>query len=239
MPPRRFKRTRRSRKPRQSAKPRSKVDKKLSRRISKLESSIEHKYIDTVSDLTLTNSGGAISLLSAIDDGTDYNERVGNQITAKKVFMQYRLYHESFAVEPGGTPEQVRVILFWDVQFNSNVNFTIFTGPSPTSLELSGALLDNRGGMVTVNAPYNINTSQRFKILYDKVHNMNHGSDLYGVVVNVKKMISLHGATIKYSDASIGVDSMPSRNLVMVAYDSLSTTAAQYNFTTRFFFTDL
>lgn len=236
MAPRRYKR-RTNRKKKQSSKPRTKVDKKLSRRITKLENAVEVKYSDYATDDVPVNSGLAKSICSTIDDGTDYNERVGNQIISKKVYLQYRAYYPNDPMT-GGPGTQLRVIMFWDKQFNSNYNFQIFTGVSPTSLELSASLLDNRAGMVSMNAPYNQNTRERYHILYDRVHNINFTSPK-GQVLNVKKMIALHGAKIQYSDASVGVDSLPSRNLVIVYFDSLGLDPIQFNLTTRYFFTDM
>jgi len=167
MAPRRYRR-KNNRKKKQTAKPRTKVDKRLSRRISKLENSVEMKYIDSSTSGLMDTAGQTFSVISNMSDGDNYNQRVGNQVTAKKVFIQYRIYSP-----PQFTPTQVRMIFYWDLQFNGGVGAQLFTGGSPTPLELSTALLDDRGGMVSMNVPYNQNTRQRFKILYDVVHTLN------------------------------------------------------------------
>jgi len=221
-----------------SGAPRTRADKSLSRRISKLENEIERKYLDFTTDDAPTNSGVAKSLLSGMADGNNYNQRIGNQVTAKKLLLQYRLNHPAQADVPGSEPSQIRVMLVWDTQSNGQTAFQIFTGTSPTSVQLSTALLDDRSGMISMNATYNVNTRQRYKILYDVVHNINHGCDFYGQVLNVKKSFSLHNSIVKYSDSTTGLPVMPSRNLVLVYFDSLSLIELNANFTARFFYTD-
>lgn len=234
MPPRRIKRTRR-RKPRQSNKPRTKVDKKLSRRISKLENNIETKYLDAVTDDGPTTIGYVKSTLTNMADGDDYNERIGNQVTAKRILLQYRLYQQ-----PTDVPNQVRIMLLWDKQFNAGSPSLIFTGTSPLTEDISTAILDNRAGMVTTIAPYNMNTNQRFKILYDRLHNMTiSGSDLTGTVHVVKRMINLHNAILKYSSSTEANENLPSRNILLVVYSSLGAQAdLSLNVATRFFYQD-
>lgn len=237
---RRHKQRRRRKMGKKSGKPVTRADKRLSRRISKLENSIEKKYLDFTTDDFPTNNGIAKSLLSGMADGNNYNQRIGNEVVSNRIFFQYRLFNPAYADSPPAAPAQVRMLLLWDKQFNGFEGgvFNIFTGTSPTTLELSTALLDNRSGMISINAPYNQNTKDRFQILYDKVHNMNHGSDIYGVVHNVKKMIPLHNAKVKYSDATSGQATLPSRNLVLVYFDSLSTEPTNINWTMRYFYTD-
>lgn len=232
---RRFNKKRRTRKRRQSrAKPRTRVDKSLSRRISKLENSIETKYLDSGASGVVNTTGVTLSMLSGMAQGDDYNKRIGNEVCSKKVYIQYRLYHG-----PTDVPAQVRVMVYWDLQFNANALADLFTGSSPTAQTMSAAVLDDRAGMISVNAPYNHNTRYRYKMLYDVVHNINHGSDLVGTVLNVKRMINLHNAKIVYADTTADNDSVPSRMLLLSYFYTTATDAPTINFTTRFFFTDL
>jgi len=217
------------------SKPKTKVDKSLSRRITKLEKSPESKYLDYVATGAPTTSGVAYSLISHMDDGPDYNERIGNKITAKRVYLQYRVVFSTL------TAWQLRVIVGWDKQANGQAGLQLFTGTSPTTQELSQALLDDRAGMVTINAPYNQNTKDRYKILHDRTFNINPDSaalpDDY--VINIKKMINLNNAVVMYSEGTATIDALPSRNLFVAYYYSLSTdNTVQMNFASRFFYTD-
>jgi len=217
-----------------SVKPKTKVDKSLSRRITKLEKSPESKYLDYTSSASPTTSGVGYSLISHMDDGPDYNERIGSKITAKRVYIQYRFAFSSLL------PMQYRIIVGWDKQTNGTSGLQLFTGTSPTTQELSQALLDDRSGMVSINAPYNQNTKERFKILYDQTHNINPSNSIPPVhFINVRKMINLNNAVVMYSEGTATIDALPSRNLFAISYFSLYTdTNPQLNFTSRFFYTD-
>lgn len=215
--------------------PKTKVDKSLSRRITRLEKAPETKYIDYVTSATPTTSGVAFSLISHMDDGPDYNERIGNKITAKRVYIQYRLVFDAIHTW------QFRVIAGWDKQANGQTGLLLFTGGSPTTQQLSEALLDDRAGMVSINAPYNQNTKDRYKILYDRTFNINpdNTATTDGYVVNINKMINLNNAIVTYSEGTATIDALPSRNLFVTYYYSLSSgTGVQMNFASRFFYTD-
>lgn len=214
--------------------PKTKVDKSLARRITRLEKQPEVKYLDFTTDSAVTTTGTTLSLISHMDDGPDYNERIGDKIISKRVYLQYRLVVDTAAAW------QVRVICGWDKQTDAGLAYSLFTGTSPLTTELSTALLDNRAGMVTMNAPYNQNTKDRYKILYDKVHNINPPDlDVGSYVINVKKMINLNNAVVQYSAGVQTIDALPSRNLFVAYYYSLSAVdVIQMNLTSRFFYID-
>jgi len=163
----------------------------------------------------------------------NYNERIGSKITAKRVYLQYR-----FVFEP--QPMQLRVIAGWDKQANGQTGLQLFTGTSPTTQELSQALLDDRSSMVTINAPYNQNTKERYKILYDQTFSINPGNSIPSEhVINIRKMINLNNAVVMYSEGTATIDALPSRNLFVAYYYSLYIgSTPQMNFTSRFFYTD-
>jgi len=231
---RRRPRARRRTRTKGSVRPKTKVDKSLSRRITKLEKAPEIKYLDYTSTASPTTGGVGYSLINHMDDGPDYNERIGNKITAKRVYIQFRLAFDSL-------PMQYRIIIGWDKQTNGGATLPLFTGSAPATELLSTALLDNRSGMVTVNAPYNQNTKERYKILYDRVFNINPNNitEAGPTFFNVKKMINLNNAIVLYSDGDQTIDALPSKNLFAISYFSLYTgNAPQLNFTSRFFYTD-
>jgi len=229
---RRFKQARKSRQ-RRGTKPRTKVDKSLSRRIKRLEKAPEMKYHDYVNTTTPTNNGVAYSLVSNIDGGSDFNERVGNKIYAKKLLMQFRLDWQ-----PSAIATQFRFIVGWDKQMNAGGSFGIFTGTSPTQSDLATALLDNVAGQISINSPYNERTKQRYVILYDRIFDHNPFDPTIEYVSHIKKVIQLHNTVINYNDDNIGLDTLPSRNLFVCYFDSFSTNAVNINANYRLFYTD-
>lgn len=236
MAPRRFKkRSRRLRNRAKNSKPVTRADKRLSRRISKLEKGIEMKYLDQVLDAGPTTTGATFNVLANMADGNNYNERIGNKVTSKGILLNYRIYQDPLET----APNQVRIILFWDKQFNGGLGGSLFTGTSPTAADMSAALIDNRAGMVTTIAPYNQNTRQRYKILYDRVHNLTIYDSGAGTVHVGKKFIPLHNAIVNYADNTETNDDLASRTILVAVYSSLGVQASlNLNLTTRYFYTD-
>lgn len=219
-----------------SGKPVTRADKSLSRRISRLERAPEVKYIDFGETITPSAAGTAYSINADLRAGSDYNQRIGNQVISKRYYLQYRLFFQA-----SETPTQIRCIAGWDLQNNTGGSFQLFTGSSPTSQELAVSLFDDRAGQINVNAPYNQNTKQRFKILYDRVHTYNPQTDLVQGAINVKKLIQLNNAKVQYSDdenPALPLTTLPSRNLFFAYFTSLTTDIVGINATHRFFYTD-
>lgn len=231
---RRHTKTRRVRK--RPVKPRTKVDKSLNRRITKLEHSREVKYIDgTFASVVNTSTPQAFSLVGAITRGDQYNERSGDVITSKKLKISY-IITKTISGDTG----QYRLILLWDKNFSGGGNFQIAMGPSPTVKEEACSLLDDRDGMVLINAPYNeLTHGSRYTILYDKVHIINPDSTGVAVSLFKRKTFALSGAKIEYTNGGDEgvVEELVSRNLAMV-FITAGSNDMGINYTGRYYYTD-
>jgi len=232
---RRYRKSRKMNKKKSSAKPRTKVDKNLSRRIKKLEHAPEVKYKDYTDGTTPTPSGNAYSLVSAISDGNNVDQRIGNRISLKKVRMAFRV---STSGETINIPFSLRLILLYDTQSNADFSLPLFVPPAPTSTEYSTGLIDTSGGMIATLAPYNENTKSRYKILYDKRMTNQIFTNQAEQLWEWSKTISLNNAIIQYSDSNIGQASIPSRNLLFVYFSSFTTANPGFQATFRVFYTD-
>jgi len=231
-------RTRR-RRVKKSSKPKSKVDKKLSRRITKLEKQKEMKYYDVTSTTTPSADGVALSLVQGIVRGDQYNEREGDNLYTSGLRYSYILTKP--APETGDSPTyQIRVMFLWDKQNNAGTSFNIFTSTSPTSVLEASSILDDRDGMTNINAPLNMMTKDRFKILYDKIHIINSMGGTSTIMSQVYRgFIKLSGAKVQYTDSgdSGDISEVVSRNLICLYFCAGSVTTA-INLTTRVYYHD-
>jgi len=212
---------------------------------------IETKFYDTgiAGTAIVATAAGAemdptpnVLCLNAITQGDGESQRDGRKVVIKSLQIKGMINADTVANSadpPAG--RLIRILVVQDKQTNGATGLQLFSGSSPTTLELSNALLDNRSGMVSINAPYNQNTKERFKILYDRTFNINPNDKAGSLdyVVNVRKMINLNNAVVMYSEGTSTIDALPSRNLFVAYYYSLSTDPSiQMNFTSRFFYTD-
>jgi len=221
-----------------SAKPKSKVDKSLSRRITKLEKQREMKYFDTTVAASPIADGYAVSLVQLMHRGDQYNEREGDNIYTSGLKFSYILTKPA-TMASECPPYQIRCIILWDKSNNGGGGFNIFTGTSPTADIESSSIIDNRDGMTTINAPYSMMTKDRYKILYDKVHVINNESSNCVKSTMHKGFIKLSGAKVQYTDAGNAgdIDELVQRNLIFLYFCAGSTTT-QINATFRLFYHD-
>jgi len=113
----------------------------------------ELKVCDTLAEITLL-SGGEVHLINGIIEGTGVTERVGRQITIKRI--ELRIWFEAISLTP---QRAVRVLIVYDRSPN---------GVSPTYTDILrpqvGALITN---MTLPVYPPNLNNRARFDILWD------------------------------------------------------------------------
>jgi len=236
---RRTKQTRRKRVAK-NAKPKTKVDKKLSRRITRLEKSVEIKYHDSTSTTAPTPSGNIYSLIDQITDGNNYNERIGDRINLKYVRMAFRI---AVTPTPVSIPYVLRLILLVDNQFNANgAPFQISTGTTPTSTELATALFDDRDGQILTIAPYNQNTvggkAARYSILWDKKIINKLYTTQVEQVIEFQKKINLHNMLIRYADSNVGPTTLGNKNLLFLYFNSYTALNPYMESTHRVFYSD-
>jgi len=176
--------------------------KNLDRRIRKLERSEELKYHDLQSTSALATTGTSIHL-TGLAQGDDFDQRIGEEIVAKYLNMKLRFETSNLSV----SSSQMRVLLFWDLQNNG-------VGPDvSTSVSIGTAVLDNATVTSTILCPHNYRTKHRYKILMDRVYNMNPDGTGVGKSLFVKRNLRLNGAKIKYQDSGATFASVTSRAL--------------------------
>jgi len=141
--------------------------------------------------------------------------------------------------EPSIETLQYRIVVLWDKSNNGGGTFQLFTGGSPTPQQESCSLFDDYAGQTITQAPYNYGTRSRYKILYDRMHVMNHGDATVNNSIYVRKTIQLSGAIINYTDAGDagGIDELMQRNLIVCLITSGSGDN-NINLACRTFYTD-
>lgn len=199
----------------------------LKKKVKKLEHSEELKYNNLTNSLTAISTTANIYSLSAIGQGDDYNQRVGEELTAKYLNVKMRIRHFANA-----NADVVRVIIFWDKQVNG-VGPVAFTSASAVD-----ALLDDTNVGQVCYAQPNYRTKHRYTILYDKLHIMNPDSSGVNLTKAFKFNTNLGGAKQKFSDSGATYTSQVSRGLFLMVFgnDCDATTSFQHN--TRFWYTD-
>lgn len=222
---------------RRGAKPKTKVDKNLSKRITKLEREIEVKYKDTYLNDNPSTATPILTLLNGMTQGVDDTaNRIGSQINATSVQLKYLIRTNSANL----TPARLRVMLVWDRQAN---------GAVPTMAGTRGILDDATISDFTI-APYSKQTDKRFKVVYDKLHVINPEVILNATTgatttlvpkeVSKFKVIKLK-RLIKFNDtAGATINSIETNSLffIMIAENG-PTNQPTYDLSVRFFYKDV
>lgn len=209
-------------------KKRGPTTKQLATRIKKLEHTEELKYIDVLNSTALSTTGTSL-VLSVLAQGDDFNNRVGEEVRAKYVNCKLRLAKTT----PSANINQVRCILFWDLQTNGSGPVIL------TSTLADSGLLDNSSITSVLLSPHNYRCSQRYKILYDKVHVLNPDSTTTQMARYIHINKRLGGAKIKYTDSSGTIASLTSRALCFsILSDTSSTTEITPTLCFRVWYTD-
>lgn len=126
---------------------------------------VEQKFCDTTLGVTSVTTTGAVSWLSSISEGSDYNNRDGLSIKAKSLYMRGNV-----AMAAGATDqtENIRCLLFIDKE----------SGTAPTL----GDVLENSSNYLS---PLNHTNGKRFQILWDKVYSLSaNGKETQAFVIN-------------------------------------------------------
>lgn len=182
MPSKRFnsKTNRRTRR-RSFSKRRGPTNKALDKKIKKLQRDQELKYSDVYQANNDITTGAFVVLLNGIASGTDSDQRIGDEVRATSI--QWRM---NFSSDPVATiPTLVRYILFWDKQANG-LSPVIAGGAGTTSL------LDNTIVTDLTLAPYNHESSDRFRVLFDKTFTLEPFSLAVGGGAAMQRYMTSH-----------------------------------------------
>lgn len=189
--------------------------KSLQARVTKLEHQDELKYRDSYVSTAAVSATPVGYNMQNISQGDDFDQRIGEEIVMKYINIKFRLNHQV-----GAQYDQVRCLLFWDMQCNG-VGYTAYTDPgaSPHANDAI-ALLDNNTIGSSIVCPHNYRTADRYKILMDKVYNLNPDSTATTKGIMISKSFKLGGAKIKYSSSSGASASLATRALTFVVFSS-------------------
>jgi len=217
------------RKRRNTRKSRGPTTKQLAIRIKKLEHTDELKYIH-FNDTTAVSTSGIALGLSVLAQGDDFDQRIGEEVTAKYMNMKLR-----YTMSPSSGTSQIRIIVFWDMQTS---------GLGPDLLTAAGtlnatALLDNNTTTNSVMSPHNYRTKKRYKILMDRVFTKQPDDVLAEQILMINRNFKLGGAKIKYASSGSNTAAIVSRSLWVAVFGNTtaaSVAASQQTF--RVWFTD-
>jgi len=168
------------------------------RGVAARSSGLEVKWNDDVNSGNLVGTAGAMidTNLNLIANGTSDNQRIGKKITVTALHCNGYLLMDPGRITQLYGSQKMRLIVYLDKQCN---------GAAPNVRDI---LYDNGGGGVTINSFYNLDNSQRFKILHDKVYILRNGMyfDTVGGIargytgrVNIKIRLAPLNIPIEYS----------------------------------------
>jgi len=201
------------------------TNKNLARRVKRLEKRPELKYHDVYSTTGPTAAGTANSMLF-IAQGDDFNQRIGEEITAMYLNLNLRL-----TATVNTVVSYIRTMIVWDKQNNG-------TGPVfLASSSLAEGLLDDTTITSSILSPHNYRTKQRYVILYDKLHLLTPQSAGTEVAMKLRRNFKLRGAKVKYSSSGATVADLPSRDLIYVQFSTVASTITVLN-SFRLWYTD-
>lgn len=162
---------------------------------------VEYKFHDVkVTSAAQATSPTPIQLVN-IAIGDSGSQRDGNQLKAVGIYLKYL-----WTIDASATNTQVRVLLVHDKQTNG----AIFTGAD---------VLADVSAIDNIISPYNLDNKYRFRILYDRVHQMNNGGNQS---VTAKKFIKLN-EKLRYDNAAAAISSLTSSSYSLLIMSSESS----------------
>lgn len=193
-------------------------NKSLNKKIKTIQNRQELKHLDRVfAGQTITTTEGPF-LLNGIAIGDTDILRDGNEITCTSIQWRLRFQTDLDRIASGCV---IRMIVFWDRQAN---------GADPTlALLLDLSVITNR-----LDAPYNHNTQERFKILHDQIIIMEPMSisdfdvttgttTTFVPRVTYKKGKRQLNRITKYDGATNAIDDIVSNSLYVIFVSDLAT----------------
>jgi len=161
--------------------------------------------------------GGQILLFNALERGTDYDTRLGRQITMKNLQMTLNFEGNEAYIAASG-PQNVRCLLIYDKQCN---------GVAPTLLNV----------LVTATAfsLRNLNYRNRFRVIMDKVYNIDGVSRLE---FTKKYYINLRSRITTYNegdDGDVGDISTGSLYMLFISDCAADGPTVRYHARLKFF----
>jgi len=211
------------------------VDKKQTKEINKLKKRVgtpEVKYTDTnLTGGANFSTAGTLIALNYLAQGNQPFNRIGNQI--RNIAVNIKGY---FVLGSGNSSDRiVRVQLLWDkIGSSTPLLYGATTG--------GVAAVNDNGATATfvpnIFAPVSVEYRDRFKILYDKLFTIHIQTTASAVEIPFQIYKKL-GRLTRFN-AITGSVAATVTNLLYLSFsvDNVGTTAPQYNFNSRVFYTD-
>jgi len=210
--------------------PKRPTTKNLSRRISYLENASEKKHDDAFNENIVVLSGGQVATPMLLAQEGSNITRIGNEVTAVKSILQFQLSNDT--AFDGDLC--CRFIAFWDTQSNG-ANCPI----AASSSSLTTALLDNTVISPLVYAPFNHNTSKRYKILKDKTFILTQRQSTPTTSSHhFKYVFNLGKAKIKYGSGNLDIAAMAGRQLTFCWIANTNAEGPVLQYAHRWYYTD-
>ncbi len=177
---------------------------------------VEYNIKDTVVTATAISIAPVITQLTNMVQGDGNTTRDGNQIKVTHVQLKY-----FFTINASATNTCCRIILVHDRQTNA----AVFTG---AQLLKDVSVNDN------VNSPFQEDHRRRFKILYDRVHDLSDNGNQIG---RGRKYLKLQ-ILVRYSANAGNIGDLPESSLALVTMATESTNTPLLNAFVRLLFID-
>ncbi len=192
---------------------------KVKKDIKWLKKNVEFKFRDiTAVNLSAKDIGLITPLITnLIPVGTDVDERIGNKITARRMFIRGYIHNDR------GTPADtlVRIIIFRD--------------KAPQTVPpVVNEILSASAGLSLVNSPYTIATAPRFKVYADHTVAMDLGQH---TIVAFKFSQKLNHV-VSYSSGAIDDPQLNGWYILTVGSITGDVNSAGVNFVARFSYCD-
>lgn len=169
----------------------------------KVKSMLNVEY--KINDNHITGSGsdinGSIVQLSNLLQGNTNETRDGNQVKYTQIQLKYFV-----TINSGATATLVRVFLILDKQTN-------------TAIYTPAQILKNITVGDGMNSPYNRNFRRRFRVLYDRVHDLSINGNR---VIRGKKTINI-SVPVRYNGTSGSISALTENSLSFMHLSSEAT----------------
>lgn len=206
---------------------------KVNKKVNSLMDAVEIKHTSSTLDVNVTNTPLNLDLnVPNIIEGTSQEERVGQKIVITKIQLkgQIQMVYSSLTPSLNDAYNQCRFIL---IMYQSTA------GSSPVMddiLEQPGTA----GSKFVMNSLYKKNPKFKYRVLYDKVHNLywRNASGYVGGCPNIKNLNITRKLNheVHYSTTGLITGWIP---LLMIVSDSGALNHPQFAYTSRISYKDI
>nr|WAE42254.1 MAG: capsid protein [Cressdnaviricota sp.] len=184
----------------------------------------ETKFVDNSQLSANVSYGGTVELLSDIPQGTTVNQRIGNKVNIKSIWIKG--FAKANTAVTGGA-QTVRNILFIDKMDRGS-------GTAPTITDLLQCPGTDESSVI---APLNISELGRFKILYDKSIQLPNSTSTNGSARKPFTVFKRLNIPVHYT--STGSTNTWKNNVYFLTCSDVNSNDAEVTYYARVGFTDM